>query len=64
MYYEKLQYLVKWLQFLVINNEWLKAEELDIAEEYVTKFHNKYSKKPSPNNLYQEKQSQRKKTKN
>lgn len=52
MHYSILQYLVKWLGFLVIDNKWLKAEDLSIAEEYITDFHKKYPKKPLPNNLY------------
>lgn len=56
VYYSKLQYLVKWLGFLVTDNKWLKAEKLSIVKEYVTNFHKKYPKKPSPDNLHWEKQ--------
>ena len=55
MHYGTLQYLVKWLGFPVTDNEWLKAEDLGTAEEYVTDFHEKYPKKPSPDNLHREK---------
>lgn len=52
MHYGTLQYLVKWLGFPVTGNKWLKAEDLGTAEEYVTDFHKKYPKKPSPDNLH------------
>ena len=63
VHYGNLQYLVKWLGFPFTDNEWLKAEELGTAEEYVTDFHKKYLKKPSSDNLYWEKQRRRKKGK-
>lgn len=52
MYYGKLQYLVKWLGFPIMDNEWLKVEDLDTAEEYITDFYNKYPKKALPDNLH------------
>lgn len=63
VHYGNLQYLVKWLGFPVTDNEWLKAEELGTAEEYVTDFHEKYPKKPSPDNLHREKRRRREKGK-
>lgn len=43
-HYNILQYSIKWLQFLITNNNWLKDEELDKAEEYVINFYRKYFK--------------------
>lgn len=63
VHYGNLQYLVKWLGFPVTDNDWLKAEELGTAEEYVTDFHEKYPKKPSPDNLHREKRRRREKSK-
>lgn len=63
VYYGNVQYLIKWLGFPIIDNKWLKAEELGTAEEYVTDFYKKYPKKPSPDNLYREKRQRRKKRK-
>ena len=63
MHYGTLQYLVKWLEFPVTDNEWLKAEDLGTADEYVTDFHEKYPKKPSPDNLHREKRRRREKRK-
>ena len=63
VHYGTLQYLVKWLGFPVTDNEWLKADELSKAEEYITDFHEKYPKKPSPDNLHREKRRRREKRK-
>lgn len=53
--------MTKWLKFLLKNNRWLKAEGLDIFEEYFIDFDEKYLEKLSPDNLYREKQFQQKK---
>lgn len=42
VHYNNLQYLVKWLRFLVTDNKWLKDGELGKAEEYVANFYEKY----------------------
>ena len=48
VHYGKLQYLVKWLGYAVTDNEWVPADDLGSAEEYVGDFHSKYPSKPSP----------------
>ena len=48
MHYRKLQYLVKWLEYFVSDNEWILASNLSATEEYVTEFHQKYLLKLSP----------------
>ncbi len=63
IHYSTLQYLVKWLGFPVSDNKWLKAEDLSTLDEYVTDFYEKYSKKPSPDNLHREKRRRHEKEK-
>ncbi len=63
MHYEKLQYLVKWLGYLVSNNEWILAGNLSVAEGYVIEFHQNYPLKLSSENLHREKRRHREKTK-
>lgn len=63
VHYSNLQYLVKWLRFPVIDNKWLKTEELGIAEKYITDFYKKYPKKLLSDNLHLEKEQQQKKRK-
>ena len=45
MHYDKLKYLVKWLEYSNTDNQWLSAIELQNANEIVRDFHNKYSTK-------------------
>ena len=63
VHYGTLQYLVKWLEFPVTDNKLLKADEPGTVEEYVTDFHEKYPKKPSPDNLHREKRRRHEKKK-
>ena len=55
MYYGKLQYLVKWLGYPITDNEWLPAQDMGAAGEYIEEFHEKYPAKPSPQNFHREK---------
>lgn len=46
LHYKKLQYLVKWLGYPTLDNQWLPAVELDSVPELVDLFHKLYSNKP------------------
>lgn len=46
LHYKKLQYLVKWLSYSALDNQWLSAVELDSTLELVDLFHKLYLNKP------------------
>lgn len=52
IHYGKFQYLVKWLSYAVTDNEWVPANDLGSAEEYVDEFHLKYLSKPLPEYMH------------
>lgn len=55
IHYGKLQYLVKQLEYSILDNKYILAENLGASKKYVTKFYQKYSSKPLPENLYKKK---------
>ncbi len=63
MHYGKLQYLGKWLGYVVTDNEWVSADDLGSAGEYVGDFHSKYLFKSSSEHIHQEKRQRGGKTK-
>ena len=46
IYYNRLQYLVKWLGYDHYDNSWQSPEDVQHAKELVAEFHQKYPSKP------------------
>lgn len=52
VHYGKLQYLIKWLGYMVTDNEWAPTNDLGFAKKYVGEFHLKYPSKPLPEYMH------------
>ena len=51
IHYNKLQYLVKWMDYPHLDNQWLPKDDVAGSQDFVSLFHNIYLDKPGKSNI-------------